>query len=115
MVIINIMLTILYRNLIYNEMPFRIYFIFTFSFSSWLLKNTVLTLDAMMTAFESCYTPSPHSARTSDLYDIATWLYPHLDSMSGHSGPHCFKIVRGDNGKAYIYFRQFMTSKVIIY
>jgi hypothetical protein len=99
--------------------PFITYCIFgcvftPYRFSSWLLKHAVMTLDAMLQGFEKCFTPSPYAIRTTDVYDIASWLTPHLNTMTGHSKPHCFRITQSDNGKAIIHWKQWMTCQVLL-
>lgn len=45
-----------------------------------------------------------------ELYDIKTWIIPHLNELHGHSQPHCFKFVLNDQGKAVMYVRNWTTS-----
>jgi len=69
------------------------------------------------TKHNNCDTPSElidqiskimtKSSLVSNVYNWKAWIEPHMHSMSGHSGPHCMKILRNDNGTPVLYYKQF--------
>ena len=45
----------------------------------------------LTTAIESSYTPEPVVVQLGTIFDIKTWMLPHLEDLHGHSTPLCFK------------------------
>ena len=54
--------------------------------------------------------PTPTAHLLESIYDIKSWIIPHLNNLHGHSQPHCFKFILNDQGKAVMYFRNWTTS-----
>ena len=41
--------------------------------------------------------PTPETFQMEVMYDIDSWLRPHMTVLHEHAHPHCFKFVRGGN------------------
>lgn len=68
----------------------------------------------MMKCFENSFTPKPTAVLLNQVYNTNDWLAPCLDKITGHSGPHAFKIILNANGKAFVLWKNWTTDKVII-
>ena len=44
------------------------------------------------------------------MYDVRSWIEPHLNEIHGHREPHCFKFVMNEENKAVMYFRNWTTN-----
>ena len=66
----------------------------------------------MMTCFEGSFSPKPQAILLNEVYNIGDWLSTALDSIEKHSGPHCYKITREENGKAALQYKSWSTDKV---
>ena len=44
------------------------------------------------------------------VYDIKSWLIPHLDTPHGHTNPHNFLFRLGENEKAEMQYRNWSTD-----
>ncbi|CAG2204723.1 unnamed protein product [Mytilus edulis] len=81
-------------------------------FSVWLNKHAAFTLPRLMHAFENCFQPKPHAIETNDVYDVTNWIKDFINPICGHSQPHTFKFVLGDNGKSKFLYKKWANDKV---
>ena len=44
--------------------------------------------------------------------DVKSWMTPHMDSISYHSNPHCFKMVSNEDGDVEVFYKKWMTGLV---
>ena len=65
-----------------------------------------------MACFEESFNPTPQAVLLNEVFNIGDWMFPNLDKMWGHSGPHVYKIMRDENGRARITFKDWSTDKV---
>lgn len=49
--------------------------------------------------------PEPTVVTLSSVHDIKTWISPFLNPFTGHSTPHCFKIIKDAEGEVKIYYK----------
>lgn len=49
--------------------------------------------------------PEPMVTTLTSLHDVKTWLSPSLNPFSGHSTPHCFKIIKDETGEVKVYYK----------
>ena len=47
------------------------------------------------------------------MFDISSWLEPHLDRISGHSKPHVFRIAKEADGNVTLKWKMWSTDKVM--
>ncbi|XP_038063298.1 uncharacterized protein LOC119733986 [Patiria miniata] len=71
-----------------------------------LRHNDVYTLEELHEVVENSYTPRVLVRQLfgSDLWDIKSWLLPHLKPIGNHSKPHHF-LFKKVNGAARMYYR----------
>jgi hypothetical protein len=79
--------------------------------ATWLRKHCAVTLPQLFLGLQQCYTPDPIVFKIRELYDIKGWLDPHLNIMSKHSNPHCFRIKKDNTGKALMHVKKWSTDK----
>ena len=48
--------------------------------------------------------PTPQTYFMEEIYDIKSWITPHLNKLHGHRQPHCFKFILNQEEKAVMYF-----------
>lgn len=44
------------------------------------------------------------------MFDIKSWISPHLNELHGHRDPHCFKFVLNKDNKSIRYFWNWSTD-----
>lgn len=54
--------------------------------------------------------PTPQMYFMEEMYDIKSWITPHLSELHGHRQPHCFKFVLNEEEKAVMYFRNWTSD-----
>ena len=48
--------------------------------------------------------PTPQTYFMKEIYDIKSWITPHLHELHGYRQPHCFKFIFNQEEKAVMYF-----------
>ncbi len=51
-------------------------------------------------------TPSPEVVWVEWVFEIKTWLGPHVEELRGHSQPHCYRFTTNGEGHAAMHYRQ---------
>lgn len=54
--------------------------------------------------------PNPITFLIDTMYDIKSWIIPHLNELHGHRDPHCFKFELNEHSKSVMYFRNWTTD-----
>ena len=54
--------------------------------------------------------PTPETHFMEEMYNIKSWILPHINELHGHSQPHCFKFVLNYEDKAVMYFRNWTSD-----
>ena len=49
--------------------------------------------------------PEPIITTLTSVHDVKAWLSPSLTPFSGHSTPHCFKIIQDETGEVKLYYK----------
>jgi hypothetical protein len=63
----------------------------------------------LTTVIKEAYTPSPQVTTITDVFDIKSWIAPHLNEIHGHTTPLCFKFVLV-NEMATMFYRHWSTD-----
>ena len=67
----------------------------------------------------SCLKYGAHTSSTfnftEEIYDIKSWIAPHLNEFHGYSQPHCFKFLLTQDGKAVIYFDSYLDISFMVF
>ena len=63
-----------------------------------------------MKATEQSYTPHPTVKILPYVYDVKSWLAPHIEDLHGHTQPHCFKFTRDREGCAVMHFKNWSSD-----
>lgn len=58
----------------------------------------------------STTTPEPNVLVLSDVADVKEWLSPCLESLRGHSSPHCFKFITHASGEVKMYYKRWSSN-----
>ena len=69
-------------------------------------------LDGLLNLWERSQVPAPTGINLQRTWNVKQWLIPCLDSMERHSKPHCFKMVRNEDGMVEIFWKKWATDKV---
>ncbi len=51
------------------------------------------------------YTPQPVTIQLKSVYDVRSWLVPHIEELHGHSQPHCFRFTLDEDGRAVMHYK----------
>ncbi|XP_078586053.1 uncharacterized protein LOC144877086 [Branchiostoma floridae x Branchiostoma japonicum] len=80
--------------------------------STTLQKSEATTLPELQALIESSYTPQPEAFEVSHVGDYKEWLSDELETISGHSVPHCFKfILEQDTNQSTILYKDYSTDR----
>ena len=61
-------------------------------------------------ATEVSMDPTPQVVLIKEVYDVRSWINPHLNEFHGHSQPHCFKFILNRDGKAIMFSRNWSAN-----
>ena len=53
---------------------------------------------------------NPKTFLIESMFDVKSWITPHLDELHGHRDPHCFKFILNEEGKCVLYFRNWTSD-----
>ena len=59
----------------------------------------------LLSATSNSYTPHPKVKLLEFVYDVKSWLSPHIEDLHGHTQPHCFKFVLNSDGYSEMYYK----------
>ena len=95
-----------------KTLKYRSYSLFNARFSMRLRRKDAVMLNELMTQFERCYNPAPHSVETSTVWNFSSWFC--TNAIQQHSRPHVFKFIMV-NDKPRIYYKKWTTDKVCLF
>ena len=80
--------------------------------------NKVMSLIAAITIFypdflsaiTSCYADVSSAVLLDTMYDVKSWLTPHLDMLQYHSYPHVFRFTCNALGEVVMFYKQWSKS-----
>lgn len=52
---------------------------------------------------------SPFVKLLEGVYDVKSWLLPHIEDIHGHTAPHCFKFIKIGN-EVLLYYKNWSDS-----
>ena len=64
----------------------------------------------LMSAIESSYADVPQATLIDKMYDVKSWLLPHLDPLHNHSYPHIFRFKRDASGTVVMKYKEWSKS-----
>ncbi|KXJ07141.1 hypothetical protein AC249_AIPGENE5999 [Exaiptasia diaphana] len=71
-----------------------------------LRNKDVMTLPELHNTIATSYKPTPESCDIDVMFDISGWLKPHIiKPLKNHVFPHSFKYYLGENGKAFLLYK----------
>ena len=73
------------------------------------INNYYFIID-LMKVTSQCYTPNPNVVLLDSVYDVRSWIGPHIDDLHGHSQPHCFRFSLDESGTAVMHYRNWTTD-----
>ena len=53
----------------------------------------MFVIAGLLSATCNSYTPRPKVELLKFVYDVKSWLNPHIEDLHDHTQPHCFKFV----------------------
>ena len=78
--------------------------------STALSKRTATTIPALHTVIHRAFTPEPITADLTNIWNIKSWLLPHIKGLKNHSRPHAFRFIKGKDGNVEMTYRNWSTS-----
>lgn len=75
-----------------------------------LRKNGAESIPDLLHATEISMEPNPKTYFMESMFDVRSWIEPHLNEIHGHRDPHCFKFLLNEENKAVMYFRNWTSN-----
>lgn len=69
------------------------------------------SVEHLMERVGQAYTPTPLVEEARIVADFSSWVAPHIQVMTGITGPHSFKIVAGEDERVKVYFKAWARRK----
>ena len=63
-----------------------------------------------MSAITKCYADVSSAILLEHMYDIKSWLEPHLEGLQNHSFPHIFRFTLNTSGEVVMHYKDWSKS-----
>ena len=89
-----------------NKILVLLYSCFTLGFSKALRQNAAPAFEGLNALWKRSQTPAPRIFIGQHTRNVSGWLASHLDTIERHSKPHCFEMVKNDEGNVEVSWKK---------
>lgn len=79
--------------------------------ASYLKVHRAVTIPSLLDAFACSYSALPAiPCEITHLFDVKSWLSPHMQELFNHSQPHCFRIKKNASGVVTLHTKKWSSD-----
>ena len=64
----------------------------------------------LLSGITKCYSDVPEANMIEHMFDVKSWIAPHLERLENHSYPHIFRFIKNSSGSVRMFYKDWSDS-----